>query len=419
MRKAELIEALVNIQRPIPAPRKNIPDQPQRPIPEPRKSLFKSFKDLLGIDNNSVREGIKKFSDLIISYLPKPIKNIINRVFNEEEEDYFTAEEEEEEEEEEDYFTAEEEEEEEEDFTAEEQQTALKGYLKTYRIDGQKGYDPKTFINNIKPKVLDLIKQQKKPLKVKFIFTCKFIKENPATRQIDENSGYFHSTVETITKSTDFSDSFNTMTNRLLESIQQFQNQGSGWQFDQVEYFDINIDPFEPLSGSSYITLPSKLASKKAIINVKNEKDHECFKWAVTSAVYTQDVHPERLNKQMRENSNNFDWSGIEFPVSLKQIDKFEKQNPYVINVYGYEGDVYPLKISKKRGGHVINLLIISNDETNHYCWIKNMSKLLSSQVNNHQHVRIFCYRCINSFQSKASLEKHLEYCNTKEEVKN
>ena len=92
-------------------------------------------------------------------------------------------------------------------------------------------------------------------------------------------------------------------------------------------------DPYEPLSGSSYIPLPSKLASKKAIINVKNHKDHECFKWAVTSAIYTQDVHPERLNKKMRENSNNFDWSGMEFPVSLQQIDKFEKQNPYVINV--------------------------------------------------------------------------------------
>ena len=120
----------------------------------------------------------------------------------------------------------------------------------------------------------------------------------------------------------------------------------------------------------------------------------------------------------MRENSNNFDWSGIEFPVSLKQIDKFEKQNPYAINVYGYEGDVYPLKISKKHKTQVINLLIISSDETNHYCWIKNMSRLLSSQVNNHQHVRTFCHRCLNSFQSKTSLEKHLEYCTTKEEVK-
>ena len=51
---------------------------------------------------------------------------------------------------------------------------AIKGYLKSYRINGVSGYDPKKFINSIKPKVLDFIKQQKKPIKLKFLFTCTF-----------------------------------------------------------------------------------------------------------------------------------------------------------------------------------------------------------------------------------------------------
>ena len=33
-----------------------------------------------------------------------------------------------------------------------------------------------------------------------------------------------------------------------------------------------------------------------------------------------------------------FNWDGIDFPVSIKQIDKFERQNNYAINVFGYEG---------------------------------------------------------------------------------
>ena len=305
-------------------------------------------------------------------------------------------------------------------FNIEEQQTALRGYLKTYRIGGKRGYGPKIFLNNIKPKVIDLINKQKKPIKIKFIFTCKFIKKNPATRQTDENSGYFHSTVETITSSTDLSELFNMMTNRLLEKVEKFQNEGSGWQFNQVEYFDINIDPFEPFVGSSYINLPQKLATKKAIINVRNENDHECFKWAVTSAVYKQDIHPERKNKEMVENSKNFNWSGIEFPTSLKQIDRFEKQNPYyTINVYGYDkDDVYPLRISKKQKGYLINLLLISEDENNHYCWIKNMSRLLAAKVSKHKSKMHFCPRCLNAFQSEKSLEKHLEYCGANKEVK-
>ena len=63
------------------------------------------------------------------------------------------------------------------------------------------------------------------------------------------------------------------------------------------------------------------MADKNAIINVKNLNDNECFKWAVTSAIYTANNHPERLNKKMRDNSEKFNWSGIEFPVSIKQID--------------------------------------------------------------------------------------------------
>ena len=158
-------------------------------------------------------------------------------------------------------------------FTPKEYQTALAGYLKTYRIDGEIGYGPKTFTTKIKQKVLDLINKQKKPIKVKLLLTCKFIKENPATGQIDESLGYLHSNVEIATESTDIFQSILTEINHLLELIEQFQNQGSGWQFDKVEYFDINIDPFEPLSADSYIPLPEKLASREAIINVKNEKD--------------------------------------------------------------------------------------------------------------------------------------------------
>ena len=96
------------------------------------------------------------------------------------------------------------------------------------------------------------------------------------------------------------------MSGSLIEKYQQFQNQGSGWQFDNVENFDINIDPIKLLSGSSYIPLSKVLGSKKVIVNVKNEKDNECFKWAVTSAVYPKEIHPERLNEKMREDSENF-----------------------------------------------------------------------------------------------------------------
>ncbi|EDO31141.1 predicted protein [Nematostella vectensis] len=351
---------------------------------------------------DSIKRELNEFADWIQSYVPEPVKKTVDKRVKRLKEKIKRISE----------GT-------EGRFTPKEQRTALKGYLKTHGIAGQEGYDPKTFIANIKPKVLELIDQQKKPIKVKFIFTCRFIKEDPATGQIDEELGYFHTEKpETVTESADFSSLFDTMANYLLELVEQFQKKGSGWQFDQVEYFDINIDPFEPLSGSSYIPLPSKLATKHAVINVRNGDDHECFKWAVTSAVYPREKDPQRLNERMIENSEKFDWSGIEFPVSLKQIDKFEKQNPYTVNVFGYETKVYPLRISEKDPDNAINLLLISNDETNHYCWIKNMMRLVSTQIDKFHHTRFLCCRCLNSFRCKQSLEKHSECCGNHEAVR-
>ena len=124
----------------------------------------------------------------------------------------------------------------------------------------------------------------------------------------------------------------------------------------------------------------------------------------------------------MRNNSQNFNWDGIDLPVSIKEIDKFERQNNYAINVFGYEDSkVYPLRLSKK-DSHVVDLLLITDDgeagPTNHYCWIKNKSKLFSGQASKHGHARFFCDRCIGNFPNEPALKKHLDYCTNHDAVR-
>ena len=230
--------------------------------------------------------------------------------------------------------------------------------------------------------VIKFLSERKKPFQVKFIFTCKF-RKGVSEEEMEYNYGYFHTNVERIMEDTDLGRIYNIMTAKCLEKIEKFQNKGSGWQFEGVESFDINVDPFKPLRGSSYFPLPAKLAAKKAIINVKNIKDNECFKWAVTSAVYQRKKDPQRLNSELKSNSEKLNWKGIDFPTPLTQITRFEKQNPYSINVYGWTGtSVYPLRISKHENEESINLILLSNNENQHYCWIKKMSVLVTSQIN-------------------------------------
>ena len=337
-----------------------------------------------------------------------------------------------------------------EDFTPIEQETGLNGYLKTYRIHGKPyktdrlffkelayltpkrivelGLDELTFIREIKQKVIDLINKQKKPLKLKFTFVCKFVKidykNGNLFSKIDAyTEPFFHSKKpEVVTASTDLSSLFDVMTDYLLELFKDFKKEGSGWVFNGVKYFDIKIDPFEPISGSSYIPLPEKLANKGSIINPRNENDNECFKWSVTEATHPREKNPQRVNRELIENSKNFNWKGIEFPAKWVDISKFEKQNQnYRINVYGYDNDneeVYPLRISDKERGLLINLLLISNDETDHYCWIKNLCRLTVSQVTKHKERIYLCPRCLYHTHKEETLQKHLEYCKEHEAVR-
>ena len=70
--------------------------------------------------------------------------------------------------------------------------------------------------------------------------------------------------------------------------------------------------------------------------------------------------------------------------MSLSDINKFENRNSSIsVKVFGYEKLFYPLRISKHnyKRESTVNLLLISDDTKQHYCWIKDIGKLLSSQT--------------------------------------
>ena len=211
---------------------------------------------------------------------------------------------------------------------------------------------------------------------------------------------------------------YNNMVARILENVATIQMRGSQWVFSSIISLEIHSVRFEPLRGSSYIPLPKSLCLKKAIINMKNE-DTMCFKWCVARALNLVELHAERITNLLEEQAEELNMCGINFPVKLQDIEKFEKQNPEIsINVFGFEGEIYPLRITKEKGIEPINLLLISDGKKDHYCLIKNMSRLLFSQINNHQHKNHFCLRCLNPFATEKSLKKQMEYCKTNEAVK-
>ena len=99
----------------------------------------------------------------------------------------------------------------------------------------------------------------------------------------------------------------------------------SRFVFDKVLYLDVNFHQLNLTKGSSYLPLTGFIATRKAVINPHNGYE-KCFKQAIIEADKWMDSHPERVSN-LREFADKYDWSGLEFPVPLKQIGKFEAKN--------------------------------------------------------------------------------------------
>jgi hypothetical protein len=62
----------------------------------------------------------------------------------------------------------------------------------------------------------------------------------------------------------------------------------------------------------------------------------------------------------------------------------------------------------KEKREYHINLLLLNVNENYHYIYIKNLSRLLSSRINDNENQNFICDRCLKfSFTE----EQHIEFC--------
>ena len=90
--------------------------------------------------------------------------------------------------------------------------------------------------------------------------------------------------------------------------------------------------------------------------------------------------NPERISK-LEKHSEKYNWKGLEFPMKINEIGKFEKANPDIsVNVLCEEGKekIFICRKSKfNERSKIVNLLLIVDGEKKHYTAIKNLSRLL------------------------------------------
>ena len=161
---------------------------------------------------------------------------------------------------------------------------AVKGHVKSYEIELQDNLNPLNHFTKTRPQTEPHLENLLKTMKgFKFIETLEvtFGKDT-----IDSKTGksvsiyktaFFSGKVKTITKVDDIETELNMSRQEILNTIDKWVSEGSGWVIDRIDSHYINVTLYKPLNGSSYIELPTDLRNpNKGLINVKNE-DNECF----------------------------------------------------------------------------------------------------------------------------------------------
>ena len=126
--------------------------------------------------------------------------------------------------------------------------------------------------------------------------------------------------------------------------------------------------------------------------------------------------NPERVSN-LRKFADNYDWSGLKFPVPIKDIGVFETKNDNSVNVLAVEDrDIYICRKGRQaelgsRRDREINLFLISEDDRWHYTVIKSLSRLPTGRNSKHHGKQYFCNNSLQGFTRESSRNAHYGYC--------
>ena len=115
---------------------------------------------------------------------------------------------------------------------------------------------------------------------------------------------------------------FNTILNRIQEAMETSNERGSGFTHDSVGLLYYHFQRIDIRRGESYIVSPDWIASKKATINPKNEKDNECFKWSIIAGLNYNKIKEKELKKLLK-----FRKVDTDFSLYQRDWDNFEQEN--------------------------------------------------------------------------------------------
>ena len=129
---------------------------------------------------------------------------------------------------------------------------------------------------------------------------------------------------------------------------------------------------------------------KKIKVLIKNKSDDLCIIWCLLAYKYYNTITHNKKS-EVSTYKKYFDEiiqpEDIKYPIDIQNdIPKFEKLNNIKINVFIYNGSyeedydrnkITILYNNMDRNENTINLLLLEDENKEHFVWIKDLSKLM------------------------------------------
>ena len=172
---------------------------------------------------------------------------------------------------------------------------------------------------------------------------------------------------------------FNTLLQRFQHAQETSNDRVSEFIPESVELLYYHFHRIDIRRAESYIMSPDWIASKKATINPKNEKDNKCFQWSIIAGLNYNKIKEKELKKILKFKRVDTDFSSYQ-----REWEEFEQNNTLIaLNILFVPHNSEEIKLAyksnyNKRKNQVILLMI--NDEANN-CYsfaVKNLSESYS-----------------------------------------
>ena len=246
----------------------------------------------------------------------------------------------------------------------EKEKSAFENFAVKYIIEGDPDLTPVEYFNKIYATLKDFFTYHRN-IKFSMILVClmeqQILSKDKGVVELKEDKVYYNSGTHINLESTDVEKLIDLNVKKIIEALEIYQKNGSGWYYKEVHSLEIHTVDYNPMKGSSYIPLPDWISNKKAIINIQN-KDEKCFLWCILRYLHPNEKDSTRLT-DLKKYEFSLNTEGIDFPMKLKHISKFEKLNPSLpgINVFSVNDNkkFYPLRMAEKDCLNTIDLFFL------------------------------------------------------------